>query len=262
MKVCIFGAGAVGGHFAARLSAAKLSEVSIIARGAQLEAIRNKGLLLKSGSDQVRGMPNHATDDPASLPPQDVVLVTMKSYTLPALVDTLARLAAPNGCIVFGLNGIPWWWRYGLKGPQSHLPLLDPEGVLWSKLREKTLGCVMYSPNDVESPGVILHQGGNRYVFGEPDGTASEPGDDPGGQQDDDRCQRPPDEPVGQLGQRLVLGGVPHGLADRPGVDAACLDEAGVVRWGRQHHRGPTVARDPMAAQGSGDRPGSRVKLR
>jgi 2-dehydropantoate 2-reductase len=98
----------------------------------------------------------------------------MKSYALPALADTFARLATPGGSIVFCLNGIPWWWRYGLKGPQSHLPLLDPEGVLWSKLREQTLGCVMYSPNDVESPGVILHQGGNRYVMGEPDCTASE----------------------------------------------------------------------------------------
>lgn len=174
MRVCIFGAGAVGGHFAARLSAANLAEVSVIARGAQLEAIRSKGLLLKSGGEEIRGMPRHATNDPASLPPQDVVLVTMKSYVLPPLADTFARLVAPKGSIVFGLNGIPWWWRYGLKGPQSHLPLLDPEGVLWSKLREQTLGCVMYSPNDVESPGVILHQGGNRYVFGEPDGTASE----------------------------------------------------------------------------------------
>ncbi len=174
MKVCVFGTGAVGGHFAARLSAANQAEVSVIARGAQLDAIRSRGLLLKSGAQEVRGMPQHATSDPASLPPQDVVLVTMKGYVLPALADTFARLVAPNGSIVFGLNGIPWWWRYGLNGPQSHLPLLDPEGVLWSKLREKTLGCVMYSPNDIESPGVILHQGGNRYVFGEPDCTASD----------------------------------------------------------------------------------------
>lgn len=174
MKVCVFGVGAVGGHFATRLCAAESAEVSVIARGAQLDAIRSRGLLLKSGREQIRGMPKHATNDPASLPPQDVVLVTMKGYVLPALADTFARLVAPNGSLVFCLNGLPWWWRYGLKGSQAHLPLLDPEGVLWSKLREKTLGCVMYSPNDVESPGVILHQGGHRYVFGEPDGTASE----------------------------------------------------------------------------------------
>jgi 2-dehydropantoate 2-reductase len=174
MKVCVFGAGAVGGHFAARLSAANLADVSVVARGVQLDAIRSRGLLLKSGAQEIRGTPQHATDDPASLPPQDVVLVTMKGYVLPALADTFARLVAPNGSIVFGLNGIPWWWRYGLNGPQSHLPLLDPEGILWSKLREKTLGCVMYSPNDIESPGVVLHQGGNRYVFGEPDCTASD----------------------------------------------------------------------------------------
>ena len=174
MKVCIFGAGAVGGHFGARLSAANLADVSVIARGPQLEAIRARGLLLKTGSQEIHGTPKHATDDPASLPRQDVVLVTMKSYTLPPLADTFARLVAPGGAIVFCLNGIPWWWRYGLKGAQSHLPLLDPEGALWAKLREQTLGCVMYSPNDVERPGVILHQGGNRYVMGEPDGSTTD----------------------------------------------------------------------------------------
>jgi 2-dehydropantoate 2-reductase len=174
MKVCVFGIGAVGGHFAARLSAAGLADVSVVARGAQLRAIRSDGLMLKSGGLEIRGTPQHATDDPASLPRQDIVLVTMKAHALPPLADTFARLVAPRGSVVFCLNGIPWWWRYGLKGPQSHLPLLDPEGALWTKLREQTLGCVMYSPNDIERPGVILHQGGHRYVFGEPDGSASE----------------------------------------------------------------------------------------
>lgn len=174
MKVCVFGAGAVGGHFGARLAAKKLAEVSVVARGAQLEAIRDRGLTLKSGGEEIHGMPAHVTDDPASLPTQDFVVVTMKSYTLPALADTFTRLLAPTGAVLFGLNGIPWWWRYGSKGPQTHLPLLDPDGALWSNLRERTLGCVMYSPNDVVSPGVVLHKGGNRYVMGEPNNTASE----------------------------------------------------------------------------------------
>jgi 2-dehydropantoate 2-reductase len=174
MRICVFGAGAVGGHFAARLSAKKLAEVSVIARGAQLEAIRRHGLTLKSGADEIHAMPAHATDDPSSLPPQDFVVVTMKAYTLPALAGTFERLLAPTGAVMFGLNGIPWWWRFGSKGPQTHLPLLDPEGALWSKLRERTLGCVMYSPNDLVSPGVILHRGGNRYVMGEPNNAASE----------------------------------------------------------------------------------------
>ena len=111
--------------------------------GAQLEAIRTRGLTLKSGAEETHGMPAHATDDPASLPPQDVLVVTMKGYTLPPLADTFARLLAPTGAALFCLNGIPWWWRFGSKGPQTHLPLLDPEGALWSILRERTLGCVM-----------------------------------------------------------------------------------------------------------------------
>jgi 2-dehydropantoate 2-reductase len=174
MKVCVFGAGAVGGHLGARLAAKKLADVSVVARGAQLEAIRSRGLTLKSGGEEIHGMPACVTDDPASLPPQDFVLVAMKAYTLPALADTLARLVAPTGAVVFFLNGIPWWWRQGGRGTQAHLPLLDPEATLWSKLREKALGCVVYSPNDIVSPGVILHRGGNRYVMGEPNGSASE----------------------------------------------------------------------------------------
>ncbi|MGZ8269200.1 MAG: ketopantoate reductase family protein [Burkholderiales bacterium] len=173
MKVCVFGAGAVGGHLAARLSAANHAEVSVVARGAQLQAIAERGLLLKSRGQEIRGEPARATDDPTSLPPQDVVLVTMKAHVLPPLADAIARVAAPHGSVVFFLNGIPWWWRHGASGPRGPLPLLDPEGALWTKLRERTLGCVVYSPNDLEAPGVIVHSGGNRYVMGEPDGTAS-----------------------------------------------------------------------------------------
>jgi 2-dehydropantoate 2-reductase len=102
------------------------------------------------------------------LPQQDIVLVTLKAHALPALAETLDRLTAPQGSIVFMLNGIPWWWQHGRPGPQAALPLLDPEGALWTRLRERTLGCVIYSPNELEAPGVVLHHGGNRWVIGEP----------------------------------------------------------------------------------------------
>ena len=169
MKVCVFGAGAVGGHIAARLSAANLAEVSVVARGMQLDAIRAHGLVLKSGGGEIRGKPKTATDDAASLRQQDVVLVTLKAHALPALAATLDRLVAPHGTIVFMLNGIPWWWwPHGRAGAQGPLRLLDPDGELWTRLREKALGCVVYSPNELEAPGVVLHQGGNRWVIGEP----------------------------------------------------------------------------------------------
>ena len=173
MKVCVYGAGAVGGHVAARLLGAKTAEVSVVARGAQLEAIRARGFTLRSGGQEIRGRPAAATDDPSTLPPQDYVFVTLKAHQLPAAAASLERLLAPQGCAVFLLNGITWWWRHGLPGTQGPLPLLDPEGALWNRLRDRTLGCVLYGPVEVVEPGVIEHIGNNRWLMGEPDGSPS-----------------------------------------------------------------------------------------
>lgn len=170
MKVCVFGAGAIGGHLAARLCAANKAEVSVVARGPQLEAIRTQGVLLKSGSEEIRGKPAAATDDPASLPQQDLVLVTLKGHTIPALAPAIEKLLAPQGCAVFMLNGLTWWWHQGRPGTGGALPLLDPEGALWTRLRERALGCVVFSPNEVVSPGVVVHIGANRWAIGEPGG--------------------------------------------------------------------------------------------
>jgi len=168
MKVCVFGAGAIGSHIAARLAAAHHAEVSVVARGAQLEAIRRNGILLKSGKEEIRGTPAAATDDPASLPKQDLVIVTLKAHSLPAIAAQLEQLLAPQGCALFMLNGLTWWWNIGHADSKGPVALLDPEGTLWSKLRSRTLGCVVYSPNEIESPGVVVHIGGNKYVIGEP----------------------------------------------------------------------------------------------
>ena len=175
MKVCIFGAGAVGGHMAARLAAGGKDEVSVVARGEQLAAIRARGLTVRSGGQEIHGKPAVATDDPATLPPQVVVAVTLKATAaLPAAAAAIARLIAPGGVAVFLLNGIPWWWRHGLPGTPATLPLLDPDGALWSQVRPgRALGCVVYSPNDLVEPGVVVHTGPNYLVFGEPDGSSS-----------------------------------------------------------------------------------------
>lgn len=167
MKVCVFGAGAIGSHIAARLAAAKHAEMSVVARGTQLEAIRKNGILLKSGKDEIRGKPAVATDDPSSLPRQDLVIVTLKAHSLPGIVPQLERLLAPQGCALFMLNGLTWWWNYGHADAKGPVSLLDPEGTLWSRLRERTLGCVVYSPNEVTSPGVVVHIGGNKFAIGE-----------------------------------------------------------------------------------------------
>jgi 2-dehydropantoate 2-reductase len=174
MKVCVFGAGAVGGTVATRLLAARADEISVIARGVQLKAIRERGLTLRSGGKEIKAKAEVATDDPSTLPPQDVVLVTLKAHAVPGAAAGIARLLAPQGCAIFLLNGIQWWWRHGLPGNSGTLPLLDPDGGLWNQVKpERALGCVVYCPCDLVAPGVIVHTGVNYLVLGEPDGTSS-----------------------------------------------------------------------------------------
>lgn len=174
MKVCIFGAGAVGGHLAARLIAAGKDQVSLIARGPHLEAIKKHGIRLHRGDEVFAGHPFAATDDPDTLEPQDVVIVTLKAQALPAAAATIKRLLAKDGIAVFAINGLPWWWNHGVNENAGHLPLLDPAAELWNLLRQDTLGCVIYSPNEVTEPGVILGAPGDRWVLGEPDNSDSE----------------------------------------------------------------------------------------
>jgi 2-dehydropantoate 2-reductase len=173
MKVCIFGAGAIGTHIAARMAGRDAAEVSVVARGAQLDALRRNGAVLKFGGEEFRAKAHAVTDDASALPPQDLVLVTLKAHALPPLARTFERLLAPQGSIVFMLNGIPWWWPYRLAGASGPLPLLDPGGELWNRLRERTLGCVIYSPNELEAPGIVAHHGPERWVIGEPSNEAT-----------------------------------------------------------------------------------------
>lgn len=173
MKICIYGAGAVGGHLAARLITAGHDEVSLVARGAQLRAIQQNGLKVFRGEETYTGRPFAATDDPTSLPLQDVVLVTLKAQALPGAAAAIERLLAKDGVAVFAVNGIPWWWNKGTNNVQEHLECVDPGGELWSRLKDRSLGCVIYSPNEVIEPGVIKTAMGDRWVFGEPDNSPS-----------------------------------------------------------------------------------------
>ncbi|MDO9437860.1 ketopantoate reductase family protein [Hydrogenophaga sp.] len=173
-RVCVYGAGAVGGHIATRLAQGDQCELSVVARGEHLRAIRADGLHLRhvdGGSWQAR--PAHATDDAGELPAQDLVLVGLKAHALPAHAQALGRLLAPDGVVVFLTNGIPWWWQHGLAQAEP-LTLLDPDGALWRALGpERVLGAVVYSSNEVEAPGRVLHRGKNRFILGEPNGTLS-----------------------------------------------------------------------------------------
>jgi 2-dehydropantoate 2-reductase len=174
MEVCVFGAGAIGGFMAARLAAANDAKVSVIARGAQLSAIRQHGLRVISTAGDVESQPAVATDQPQDLPPQDIVFVTLKAYALSGAAAAVTRLLKPGGHAVFVTNGIPWWWKHGLRNPAA-LPLLDPGRELWDGLTpQRALGCVVYAPSEVIEPGVISHNGHNRWIIGEPDNSTSD----------------------------------------------------------------------------------------
>lgn len=180
MKVCVFGAGAVGGHVATRLAHAGLADVSVVARGAHLAAMRANGLTLRNNEGESwTAHIAQATDQPETLPPQDVVLVALKSCSLPAQAATIAGLLGEDGVAVFLNNGIPWWWNHGFAGGKNgggHLPLLDPEGALWNVVGpHRALGAVITSPNEIEAPGVVMHvsKQRNRFIFGGPRETSA-----------------------------------------------------------------------------------------
>jgi 2-dehydropantoate 2-reductase len=173
MKICVYGAGAVGGHFAAQLAAAG-HEVSVIARGAHLEAIRANGIVLLKGERRIVGRVR-ATDRPAELGKVDVVLATLKATSLGALAEGIGTLLGPDTAVVFAQNGIPWWYAQGLgtkrRAPPDLSPL-DPGGALARAIPAKhVVGGVIYSANEVVAPGTVRNDAPQRNVLilGEPD---------------------------------------------------------------------------------------------
>jgi 2-dehydropantoate 2-reductase len=176
MKTTIFGAGAVGGHLAARLGAAG-AEVAAVARGAHLAAIQERGLTLHVG-DETHHARIRATDRPEELGPQDLIIVTAKSSSLPELAASIATLIGPDTSVVFAMNGIPWWYLYRaeMPAPQPDLSRLDPDGALAREIGlERVIGCMINSANEVVEPGVIRNSPmtRNKFTLGEPDGAVS-----------------------------------------------------------------------------------------
>jgi 2-dehydropantoate 2-reductase len=172
MKICIYGAGAVGGHLAVRLARAG-NEVSVVARGAQLEALKARGATLIIGGERLVG-PVRASDDPAALGKQDVVITTVKAPGLAAIADKLPALLGPETPVVFAINGIPWWYFHGapMRPNRPDLGFLDPGGALARHVGlERAIGCVIYSANAVVEPGVVQsNTADNAFMLGEPDG--------------------------------------------------------------------------------------------
>jgi 2-dehydropantoate 2-reductase len=156
MRICVYGAGAIGGNFATRLAASG-NEVSVVARGAHLEAIRANGLTMLSGERTVVAKVK-ASDNPADLGPQDAVLVTLKSSSQHALPDSIGPLLRDDTMVVFVQNGVPWWYGDGLNGrPEApDLSRLDPGGAIRRAVgMTRTIGAVVTSSNQVIAPGVV-----------------------------------------------------------------------------------------------------------
>jgi 2-dehydropantoate 2-reductase len=173
--ICIFGAGAIGGLLAARLEASG-TPVTVVARGAHLDAMRSRGLRLVSEGREEVTRPRVASD-PAEVGPQDYLVLTLKAHSLGPALDQLRSLVGPQTTIVAAVNGLPWWYTYRLGGPfESRIVRsVDPDGALWRGLPPaQTLGCIVYPAADVPEPGTILHTYGDRFTLGEPDGSRSE----------------------------------------------------------------------------------------
>jgi 2-dehydropantoate 2-reductase len=175
MKICIFGAGAIGGYMGAKLAQAG-ADVSLVARGPHLTAMKENGLRLieDSGETNVRVT---ASDNPNDLGSQDYIIVTLKAHSVPPLVPKMAPLIGSHTTIVSGVNGVPWWYFHKLGGPLDgkRVASVDPGNAQWSGFGpDNVLGCVVYPAAEVIEPGVIKHIEGNRFSLGEPDGSKSE----------------------------------------------------------------------------------------
>lgn len=171
MKICIAGAGAIGGWLGAKLADSG-QDISLIARGEHLEAIQTDGLRLiaADGAPLVHVHPA-CSDDPADFGPQDFVILAVKAPSLAGLAPLLPPLLGPNTTIVAAMNGIPWWFCSGVGGPLEGIRLksIDPNGSLAELLPvERILGCVIHGGCEVSAPGTVRHMAGGELIIGEP----------------------------------------------------------------------------------------------
>ncbi len=175
MKIAIFGAGAIGGLLGAKLVQVG-ADVTFIARGPHLDAMRQHGLTLISDGVRVN-LRVRCASEAENVEPQDYVFVTLKAHSLPAAAPRIASLLGPNTALVMGVNGVPYWYFHGLdcQWRDRTIESVDPGGILWRMLPpSRVIGCVVYPAAEVVEPGVIEHSYGDRFSLGEPDGSKSE----------------------------------------------------------------------------------------
>ncbi|AXI41845.1 2-dehydropantoate 2-reductase [Sulfitobacter sp. SK011] len=176
MKICVFGAGAIGGYLGVKLAQAG-ADVSLVARGPHLAAMQDKGLTLIEEDGALQTVKVTASDNPADLGPQDYVIITLKAHSVPPIVPKVQPLIGKNTTIVSGVNGVPWWYfhKIGTDLEGTRLETVDPGNAQWDGFGpDRVLGCVVYPAAEVIQPGVIKHIEGNRFSLGEPDGSKSD----------------------------------------------------------------------------------------
>jgi len=175
VKIAIVGAGAIGGFLGARL-ARQGSDVVLVARGPHLAAMRKDGLrLIEPDGESV--VPVEATDDLSALRAADVVFITLKAHSLPAMAESLAANLSPSAAVVSAQNGIPWWYfqRHGGELEGTHLRTVDPGGVVARAINpQNVIGCVVYAATSLGAPGAVVHVEGERFSLGELDGSRTE----------------------------------------------------------------------------------------
>ena len=176
MKIAIIGVGAIGGYVGTRLALAG-EDVTFIARGANLEALRTRGIRLINADDTEESVPRvRATDNYADAGVQDIVVLAMKAHQVEAVTGDVPKLFGPQTIVIPMQNGIPYWYFYGHSGAYAGMRVnsVDPSGEIYDKIPcDRVIGCVVYPAAELVSPGVIRHVEGNRFPLGEPDGTTS-----------------------------------------------------------------------------------------
>ena len=172
MKIAIYGAGAIGSYLGVRLHQAG-AEVSLIARGTQLAAMKKRGVTLKAPEGTVTVKP-FVTDDAGEAGLQDIVFIALKAHALSGAAPDIARLVGPKTIVVTAMNGIPYWYLHGIDSPLAGRTLqsVDPDGAIARVLPpERVIGSVLYPWAEVVEPGVVEQSTSNRFVIGEPDGS-------------------------------------------------------------------------------------------
>ncbi len=177
MKICIVGAGAIGGYLGAKLALAG-EQVTLIARGAHLEAIQTHGLKLRSPNGTEEAVKEvFATQDIRQAGTQDVVVVALKTQSVPAIAPQLPALYGSETIVVTAQNGIPWWYFRKLDTPYAdyRIRAVDPDGTIEANISvDRVIGCIVYPAAELTAPGVVQHLKGDRFTLGELDGSKSD----------------------------------------------------------------------------------------